>query len=57
MPYYENNNNTEYLRKMAETKRQKKEKKRKHAEVVLAWKERRISWNEYIRLEKKYRTD
>ena len=33
-----------------------KERKRKHDEVVRAWKAGELSWNEYVRLEKKYRT-
>lgn len=32
------------------------EKKRKHDEIVRAWKAGELTWNEYIRQEKKYRT-
>ena len=31
------------------------EKKRRHAEIVRAWRAGELSWNEYTRLEKKYR--
>lgn len=32
------------------------EKKKKHEEIVKRWKAGEITWNEYIRIEKKYRT-
>ena len=37
-------------------KQREAEKKRKHADILRAWKAGEISWNEYIRMEKKYRT-
>ena len=33
----------------------RKANKKKYDEVVRLWKARKISWNEYCRLEKKYR--
>ena len=39
-----------------EKRRAKAEKKRRHDEIVRAWKAGELTWNEYIRQEKKYRT-
>ena len=44
-----------YYSRWQEKKKKDAEKKRRHAEVVRAWKAKEISWNEYVRLEKKYR--
>lgn len=38
------------------TAKEKKARKRKHDEIVRAWKAGKLTWNEYIRQEKKYRT-
>lgn len=35
--------------------RARKERKRKHDEIVRLWRAGQISWNEYCRQEKKYR--
>lgn len=35
--------------------RVRKERKRKHDEIVRLWRAEQISWNEYCRQEKKYR--
>lgn len=37
-------------------RKKRMEKKRKHDEIVRAWKAGKLTWNEYIRQEKKYRT-
>ena len=36
--------------------KEKKARKRKHDEIVRAWKAGELTWNEYCRQEKKYRT-
>ena len=54
MPYYETH--TDYLRRYAEKKKRNAEKKRRHDEIVRAWRAGELTWNEYVRQEKKYRT-
>ena len=39
-----------------ELRKERMAKKRKHDEIVGAWKAGELTWNEYIRQEKKYRT-
>lgn len=39
-----------------ELRKERMAKKRKHDEIVRAWKAGKLTWNEYIRQEKKYRT-
>lgn len=45
-----------YASIIRERKKKDAEKRKKHAEVVRRWRAGEISWNEYCRQEKKYRT-
>lgn len=45
--------NSPYQKKL---RKERNDKKRKHDEIVRAWKAGELTWNEYIRQEKKYRT-
>ena len=43
------------LRDWRELRKDRMAKKRKHDEIVRSWKAGELSWNEYVRQEKKYR--
>ena len=53
MPYFYSYNYNSPFEK--ERRKKKQERKRKYNEIIRMWKNKEISWNEYIRLEKKYR--
>lgn len=52
MPYYYDN----YYECWLQRKKSISEKKKKHEEIVRRWKAGEITRDEYIRIEKKYRT-
>ena len=54
MPYYLTTQDRFQI--WQEKKKRSQEKRRRHADIVRAWKAGKLTWNEYIRLEKKYRT-